>query len=261
MGVRHSKQADHSDDPLDFGSLVPLNTDTTATWDYDTKVVKRLIKEGRLAPFYQGKERNTLAAPTCINLTIYYRLLRQTGHSEWKSGRSTYFSVSWSSSANHFGCQKKWKQHAGHGCGAYGTFTGKTYSGKRPTIRSLQGLCGVPYLLLGKLLFYYYKGQPLLTVYIFCVIVLPSFYQPYSVLWQADMYWMFLTTETVGRSTLPGYPLSILYATSSWRHSYTSALESPLCKLLWSSLWLCARSIYGETQTTVHLWSGCGTCR
>ncbi|SAL95249.1 hypothetical protein [Absidia glauca] len=54
MGVRHSKQADHSDDPLDFGSLVPLNTDTTATWDYDTKVVKRLIKEGRLAPFYQG---------------------------------------------------------------------------------------------------------------------------------------------------------------------------------------------------------------
>lgn len=70
MGVRHSKQADHSDDPLDFGPLVPRDTNATTSWDYDTKVVKRLIKEGRLAPFYQGKRQKGWFAPPCINRTV-----------------------------------------------------------------------------------------------------------------------------------------------------------------------------------------------
>ncbi|KAI8097021.1 uncharacterized protein BX664DRAFT_325419 [Halteromyces radiatus] len=52
MGVFHS--VDALDDPLDFGPLHPQGLYYNPLPDYDVKVVKRLIKEGRLAPFYQG---------------------------------------------------------------------------------------------------------------------------------------------------------------------------------------------------------------
>ncbi|ORZ20505.1 hypothetical protein BCR42DRAFT_408916 [Absidia repens] len=54
MGALHSRRADISEDPLDFGPLAPQERTTTTSRDYDAKVVKRFIREGRLAPFYQG---------------------------------------------------------------------------------------------------------------------------------------------------------------------------------------------------------------
>ncbi|CAO3592071.1 unnamed protein product [Absidia cylindrospora] len=54
MGALHSRRADISEDPLDFGPLAPQEHTATTSRDYDAKLVKRFIREGRLAPFYQG---------------------------------------------------------------------------------------------------------------------------------------------------------------------------------------------------------------
>ncbi|CAO3622991.1 unnamed protein product [Cunninghamella blakesleeana] len=52
MGHSNSKLADYLIDPLDFGPIT--SQETLSPTDYDIKLVKRFIKEGRLAPFYKG---------------------------------------------------------------------------------------------------------------------------------------------------------------------------------------------------------------
>ncbi|KAI8335196.1 hypothetical protein BC941DRAFT_431525 [Chlamydoabsidia padenii] len=93
MGVLHSKQADNSDDPLDFGPLVPQ--DHAASWDYDTKVVKRLIKEGRLAPFYHGYyEKPDIRNGSQVDLltSASHGLIQQTNPA-FKNGNSSMLAM------------------------------------------------------------------------------------------------------------------------------------------------------------------------
>ncbi|KAI8067578.1 hypothetical protein BC940DRAFT_333592 [Gongronella butleri] len=52
MGQWVAKPNDRIEDPLDMGPCQPQGLYETT--DYDTKVVKRLLREGRLAPFYKG---------------------------------------------------------------------------------------------------------------------------------------------------------------------------------------------------------------
>ncbi|KAI9308491.1 hypothetical protein BJ944DRAFT_260149 [Cunninghamella echinulata] len=55
MGHSNSKLIDSFIDPLDFGPITPQGIHSTnSPPDYNTKLVKRFIKEGRLAPFYRG---------------------------------------------------------------------------------------------------------------------------------------------------------------------------------------------------------------
>lgn len=44
---------------LDHGSLIPQGI-YSADVDYDTNIVRALIRKGQLAPFYDGKETTTI---------------------------------------------------------------------------------------------------------------------------------------------------------------------------------------------------------
>ncbi|SAL98207.1 hypothetical protein [Absidia glauca] len=78
MGVLHSKQQDSWEDPLDFGSIVPPDHSITTSRDYDIKLVKRFIREGRLAPFYQAGyyEKPTSHSNSQIDLPTTHSLLQ-----------------------------------------------------------------------------------------------------------------------------------------------------------------------------------------
>ncbi|KAI8377622.1 uncharacterized protein BYT42DRAFT_350772 [Radiomyces spectabilis] len=64
MGIHPSKEAFTIQSPnsmmagksetVDYGSLLPQGLYSSACVDYDYKVVRRFIREGRLAPFYKG---------------------------------------------------------------------------------------------------------------------------------------------------------------------------------------------------------------
>lgn len=56
MGHSNSKLADYLIDPLDFGPIT--SQEIQSPTDYDIKLVKRFIKEGRLAPFYKGNNNS-----------------------------------------------------------------------------------------------------------------------------------------------------------------------------------------------------------
>ncbi|KAI8341411.1 hypothetical protein BC941DRAFT_416789 [Chlamydoabsidia padenii] len=76
MGVLHSKQLDSWEDSLDFGPVFPHDNNTAPTLarDYDIKLVKRFIREGRLAPFYQGyyeKPDNNNSQVDMLTLTAH----------------------------------------------------------------------------------------------------------------------------------------------------------------------------------------------